>query len=90
MGTGKGRKSSRHLRLWPKRGGPFAEITFHSPEPGKHLGTGACCLCSIWGSTTGFTKYLIQMCSPTGFCPHSPKVTHKGHSDSLCPSDTER
>lgn len=33
---------------------------------------------------------LIQTCGPTGFCPHSPKVTHKGHSDGLSPSDTER
>lgn len=28
-----------YLRLWPKREGPFAEITFHSPARGKHLVT---------------------------------------------------
>lgn len=73
MGTEEGRKSSRHLRL--KRGGPFAEITFHSPEPGKHLGTGACCPCSIWGSTTGFSG------SHTNVRPHRLLPTlPKGHT----------
>lgn len=63
----------RHLRLWPTWEGPFAEITFHSPEPGKHLVTGAYCPCSLWGPTTGFTDYFTQMCGPHRHLPTLPK-----------------
>lgn len=58
-------------------------------RPGKPLVTGACCPCSLWGSAPGFTHPSTQVWGPTGFCPHSPKVTHRSHSDSLCPSDTD-
>lgn len=34
---------------------------------------------------SGAPQQVTQMCGP-----HSPKVTHKSHSDNLCPSDTDR